>query len=117
MDLSRLSLQISEIEGKTRLDEGQASTDGETRIFWLNFFVLNRLTKRSLDDTELNQVKAESNHDMKKSLTWWDLTWFGIGAGIFVLTGQEANQDAGPAVILSFTVSGVSAMLSVLCYT
>ncbi|XP_056692374.1 cationic amino acid transporter 1-like [Spinacia oleracea] len=84
-------------------------------------FVLNRLTTRSLDDTELNQVKAESNHDMKKSLTWWDLTWFGIGAvigaGIFVLTGQEANQDAGPAVILYFAVSGVSAMLSVLCYT
>ncbi|KNA07936.1 hypothetical protein SOVF_167250, partial [Spinacia oleracea] len=82
---------------------------------------MNRLTTRSLDDTELNQVKAESNHDMKKSLTWWDLTWFGIGAvigaGIFVLTGQEANQDAGPAVILSFAVSGVSAMLSVLCYT
>ncbi|KNA11106.1 hypothetical protein SOVF_137950 isoform A, partial [Spinacia oleracea] len=79
------------------------------------------LTTRSLDDTELNQVKAESNHDMKKSLTWWDLTWFGIGAvicvGIFVLTGQEANQDAGPAVILYFAVSGVSAMLSVLCYT
>ncbi|XP_056686048.1 uncharacterized protein [Spinacia oleracea] len=70
---------------------------------------------------ELNQVKAESNHDMKKSLTWWDLTWFGIGvvigAGIFVLTGQEANQDAGPVVILYFAVSGVSAMLSVLCYT
>ncbi|XP_021864686.1 cationic amino acid transporter 8, vacuolar-like isoform X2 [Spinacia oleracea] len=84
-------------------------------------FVLNRLTTRSLDDTELNQVKAESNHDMKKSLTWWDLTWFGIGAvigaGIFVLTGQEANEDAGPTVILSFAVSGVSAMLSVLCYT
>ncbi|KNA22746.1 hypothetical protein SOVF_030570 [Spinacia oleracea] len=40
MDLSRLSLQISEIEGKTRLDEGQASTDGETRIFWLNFVSL-----------------------------------------------------------------------------
>ncbi|XP_056688092.1 uncharacterized protein [Spinacia oleracea] len=70
---------------------------------------------------ELNQVKAESNHDMKKSLTWWDLTWFGIdaviGVGIFVLTGQEANQDAGPAVILYFAVSGVFAMLSVLCYT
>lgn len=82
---------------------------------------MNRLTTRSLDDTELNQVKAESHHDMKKALTWWDLIWFGvgavIGAGIFVLTGQEANEHAGPAVILSFAVSGLSAMLSVLCYT
>ncbi|KAJ0082431.1 hypothetical protein Patl1_12054 [Pistacia atlantica] len=58
---------------------------------------------------------------MKRCLTWWDLTWFGfgavIGAGIFVLTGQEANKDAGPAIILSYVASGVSAMLSVFCYT
>ncbi|KAH0458341.1 hypothetical protein IEQ34_013656 [Dendrobium chrysotoxum] len=33
--------------------------------------------------------------------------------GIFVLTGQEAKEAAGPAVVLSFAVSGVSAMLSV----
>lgn len=58
---------------------------------------------------------------MKKTLTWWDLSWFGIGAvigaGIFVLTGTEAKNDAGPAVVLSYVVSGISAMLSVLCYT
>ncbi|KAL7089765.1 hypothetical protein ACP275_13G202800 [Erythranthe tilingii] len=46
---------------------------------------------------------------MKRCLNWWDLTWFGfgsvIGAGIFVLTGQEAHDHAGPA------------MLSVFCYT
>lgn len=53
--------------------------------------------------------------------SWWDLIWFGIGAvigsGIFVLTGQEARDSAGPAVILSYVISGVSAMLSVFCYT
>ncbi|KAK2635028.1 hypothetical protein Ddye_029820 [Dipteronia dyeriana] len=58
---------------------------------------------------------------MKRCLTWWDLIWFGfgsvIGAGIFVLTGQEANEHAGPAIVLSYAVSGVSAMLSVFCYT
>lgn len=47
--------------------------------------------------------------------------WFGmgavIGAGIFVLTGLEAREDAGPAVVLSYVVSGVSALLSVFCYT
>ena len=82
---------------------------------------MDRLTARSLDDMELNAVKGRSHHEMKKNLTWWDLMWFGIGAvigaGIFVLTGQEANEDAGPAVVLSFVVSGVSAMLSVFCYT
>jgi APA family basic amino acid/polyamine antiporter len=58
---------------------------------------------------------------MKKTLNWWDLMWFGIGAvvgsGIFVLTGLEAREEAGPAVVLSFVVSGISSLLSVFCYT
>lgn len=58
---------------------------------------------------------------MKRCLNWWDLMWFGfgavIGAGIFVLTGEEARNNAGPAIVLSYVASGVSAMLSVFCYT
>ncbi|KAK9267637.1 hypothetical protein L1049_010068 [Liquidambar formosana] len=81
----------------------------------------DRMLTRSLDATELHEVKARSQHEMKKTLSWWDLMWFGIGAvigaGIFVLTGLEAQQHAGPAVVLSYVVSGVSAMLSVFCYT
>ncbi|KAG6753443.1 hypothetical protein POTOM_043511 [Populus tomentosa] len=81
----------------------------------------DRLLTRSLDSTELHEIKSRSDHEMKKNLTWWDLIWFGIGAvigaGIFVLTGLEASEHAGPAVVLSYVVSGVSAMLSVFCYT
>ncbi|KAL5731659.1 catalase A [Ranunculus cassubicifolius] len=81
----------------------------------------DRLLARSGDEEELNQMLARSQNQMKKSLDWWDLMCFGIGsvmgAGIFVLTGLEARQDAGPAVILSFIVSGISALLSVFCYT
>ncbi|KAM0951685.1 putative amino acid/polyamine transporter I, cationic amino acid transporter [Dioscorea sansibarensis] len=81
----------------------------------------DRLTARSLEQTELTEVRARSGHEMKRNLSWWDLIWFGIGAvigaGIFVLTGQEARDEAGPAVVLSFVVSGISAMLSVFCYT
>ncbi|KAB5532387.1 hypothetical protein DKX38_019057 [Salix brachista] len=81
----------------------------------------DRLLTRSLDTTELHEIKSRSDHEMKKNLTWWDLIWFGIGAvigaGIFVLTGLEAREHAGPAVVLSYAVSGVSAMLSVFCYT
>ena len=83
--------------------------------------LVDRVTARSMDETELTEVKARSGHEMKKNLSWWDLIWFGIGAvigaGIFVLTGQEAREAAGPAVVLSFVVSGISAMLSVFCYT
>ncbi|GKV32080.1 hypothetical protein SLEP1_g40711 [Rubroshorea leprosula] len=82
---------------------------------------MDRLLTRSLETAELHEIKARSNHEMKKNLTWWDLIWFGIGAvvgaGIFVLTGLQANEVAGPAIILSYVISGVSAMLSVFCYT
>lgn len=93
---------------------GQALRETGTRL-------MDRVTARSMEQTELTEVKARSGHEMKKNLSWWDLIWFGIGAvigaGIFVLTGQEAREAAGPAVVLSFVVSGVSAMLSVFCYT
>ncbi|XP_027085809.1 cationic amino acid transporter 1-like [Coffea arabica] len=82
--------------------------------------LVDRVLTRSKDQAEM-AVKNRSQNEMKKTLTWWDLIWFGmgavIGAGIFVLTGLEAKEEAGPAVVLSFVVSGVSAMLSVFCYT
>ncbi|OMO92326.1 Amino acid/polyamine transporter I [Corchorus olitorius] len=82
---------------------------------------MDRVFTRSRDSTELHEIKARSQHEMKKTLTWWDLIWFGIGAvigaGIFVLTGLQAKEVSGPAVVLSYVVSGVSAMLSVFCYT
>ncbi|KAF7815542.1 cationic amino acid transporter 1-like [Senna tora] len=81
----------------------------------------DRVLTRSMDHTELVEMKARSQHEMKKTLNWWDLMWFGIGAvigaGIFVLTGLEAKEKAGPAVVISYVVSGVSALLSVFCYT
>ncbi|CAG1773185.1 putative amino acid permease YhdG [uncultured bacterium] len=39
-----------------------------------------------------------------------------IGAGIFVLTGQAAAQYAGPAIVLSFIVSGMVCVFAGLCY-
>ncbi|KAF5472565.1 hypothetical protein F2P56_009276 [Juglans regia] len=81
----------------------------------------DRVTSRSHDQTEMVEVKARSGHEMKKTLNWWDLIWFGMGAvigsGIFVLTGLETREHAGPAVVLSYVVSGASALLSVFCYT
>jgi amino acid transporter len=39
-----------------------------------------------------------------------------IGAGIFVITGRVAANDAGPGVLLSFTIAGVACALAALCY-
>lgn len=80
----------------------------------------DRLLARSLDHLELHEMRARSHYQMKKTLNWFDLLWFGIGsimgAGVFVITGQATNNYAGPAVLLSYLISGISAMLSVLYY-
>lgn len=85
------------------------------------FRLVDRVLARSMDEVELVEVKKRSQHEMKKTLTWWDLMWFGlgsvIGSGIFVLTGLEVKGTVGPAVVISYVISGISAMLSVFCYT
>ncbi len=57
---------------------------------------------------------------LKKCLSAFDLTLLGIGAiigtGIFVLTGIAAANQAGPAVVLSFVISGVSCAFAALAY-
>jgi basic amino acid/polyamine antiporter, APA family len=70
--------------------------------------------EQSIQDTE------ESEHKLRKDLSAWDLTVFGIGViigtGIFVLTGIAAATKAGPAVSLSFVLAGVACALAALCY-
>lgn len=39
-----------------------------------------------------------------------------IGTGIFVLTGVAAHDKTGPALILSFVVSGIACVFAALCY-
>ncbi|KAJ9539873.1 hypothetical protein OSB04_026379 [Centaurea solstitialis] len=80
-----------------------------------------RLLARSSDDEEINSMRARSQHQMKRTLNWFDLIWFGVGAvmgaGVFVLTGEAAHGLAGPGVVLSYLISGSAALLSVLCYS
>ena len=55
-----------------------------------------------------------------KQLSAWDLMGFGIGivigTGIFTLTGVQAKDNAGPAIVVSFAVAGVVSLLAALCY-
>jgi len=61
-----------------------------------------------------------SGHQLRRALGPVHLTLLGIGcvigAGIFVLTGQAAASYAGPAISLSFVLSGVACMFAGLCY-
>ncbi|UIJ35491.1 amino acid permease [Allobranchiibius sp. GilTou73] len=63
---------------------------------------------------------ADHHAKLGKSLGARDLMGFGIGivigTGIFTLTGVEAKNHAGPAVVISFAIAGVISMLAALCY-
>jgi len=39
-----------------------------------------------------------------------------IGSGIFVMTGQVAADDSGPAILISFVVAGIACALAAFCY-
>lgn len=57
---------------------------------------------------------------LRQCLTAFDLTLLGVGAiigtGIFVLTGIAAATQSGPAVVLSFIVSGIACTFAALSY-
>jgi amino acid transporter len=72
----------------------------------------------------LNVIMAEAaeehEHSLKRALGPINLITLGIGAiigaGIFVLTGQAAAQSAGPAIVVSFILSGIICAFAGLCY-
>jgi basic amino acid/polyamine antiporter, APA family len=72
---------------------------------------------KSVDDL---RADAEGHHGLKRALGSMDLVLLGIGAiigtGIFVLTGQAAADNAGPAVVLSFVAAGIASGFAGLCY-
>jgi APA family basic amino acid/polyamine antiporter len=86
------------------------------------------VSSRLLRTKPIDQILADAEHPehrLKKTLTAWDLTALGIGAiigtGIFVLVGTAIVGDAhrpgaGPGIVLSFIISGVTCALAALCY-
>ncbi|MDE3837855.1 amino acid permease [Bacillus methanolicus] len=74
--------------------------------------------KKSID--ALLRETDQKEVSLKKDLGAFDLTMLGIGAiigtGIFVLTGVAAAKHAGPALVLSFVLSGLACVFAALCY-
>ncbi len=64
--------------------------------------------------------EMEGDNRLRRALGPVALTSLGIGAiigtGIFVLTGIAAHDKAGPALMLSFVVSGLTCVFAALCY-
>ncbi|MDX1250989.1 MAG: amino acid permease [Gammaproteobacteria bacterium] len=65
-------------------------------------------------------LDTSNNGGLHRALSGLDLTLLGIGAvigaGIFVLTGVAAATKAGPALALSFVVSGLACIFTALVY-
>ncbi|MEV0670646.1 amino acid permease [Mycobacterium sp. NPDC050441] len=70
--------------------------------------------EQSIADTD------EPSTRLRKDLTWWDLTVFGvsvvIGAGIFTITASTAGNLTGPAISIAFLIAAVACGLAALCY-
>jgi APA family basic amino acid/polyamine antiporter len=69
---------------------------------------------------ELIASSESGDKGLHKTLTRSNLIMLGIGAiigaGIFSITGTAAADHAGPAIVLSFIVSGIACVFAGLCY-
>src|SRR5436190_15792928 len=78
----------------------------------------NQLFARKSLKVLLEEMAGE--HRLKRVLGPVTLTALGIGAvigaGIFVATGEAANKTAGPALMVSYMLAGVTCIFAALCY-
>ncbi len=81
-------------------------------MFWKQLFA-----KKTL---ETLLAEAQGDNRLRRALGPVALTSLGvgaiIGAGIFVMTGRVAAENAGPAILLCYTVAGVGCALAAFCY-
>src|SRR5271165_5385832 len=69
---------------------------------------------------EMLAEEAKGDNRLRRILGPVGLTSLGvgaiIGAGIFVMTGRVAANDAGPGILVSFAIAGLACALAAFCY-
>src|SRR5437762_1309484 len=75
---------------------------------------------KSIEQIKTEQI-GQGEGTLKRVLGPGQLVLLGVGAiigtGIFVLTGQAAAANAGPAIVLSMILAGLTSVLAALCYS
>lgn len=70
--------------------------------------------------TDFSEDEGKHGPSLRRTLGPWGITALGIGAvigtGIFVVTGQAAAGNAGPAVLISFILAAICSGFTALCY-
>src|SRR6185369_15662325 len=81
-------------------------------MFWKGLFATKSL--------EMLAEEAKGENRLRRILGPVGLTSLGvgaiIGAGIFVMTGREAANVAGPGILISFAIAGIACTLAAFCY-
>ena len=92
------------------------------RVPWLDRFLVRAFALKS-ENRFLLALKQEKRIDdgLRKVLNATDLIVIGIGgivgAGVFVLTGTAAKENAGPALVVSYVIALCASTLTALCYS
>ncbi|MGH8319420.1 MAG: APC family permease [Steroidobacteraceae bacterium] len=77
-------------------------------------------SKLAVEEVREESLRADSPGSLHRTLGATSLAAFGIGAivgaGIFVVTGTAAAENAGPAIVLSFVVAAAVCFCPALCY-
>ena len=72
------------------------------------------LTRRKVVSN--NESHNEGETKLNRVLGLGDLTALGVGstlgAGVYILAGQIAKEQAGPSVILSFAIAALASLLA-----
>jgi APA family basic amino acid/polyamine antiporter len=75
---------------------------------------------KSIEQIEREQL-GQGDRALKRVLGPVHLVMLGVGAiigtGLFVLSGQTAGANAGPAIVLSMVIAGIASALAGLCYS
>ena len=75
---------------------------------------------KSIERIKQEQI-GQGEGGLKRVLGPGQLIMLGVGAiigtGIFVLTGQAAAANAGPAIVISMVLAGLTSVLAALCYS